>query len=262
MEGTAKPLAPSKSAAHPYLELRLTLILGILVGNSHIWPSESVEVWDWELSRTADRKIIGIFQNATSQPVFRFDLCDFFDNNELMAEWESDNPVHPGCGTKMKEIFFWSSTFYACPADGPTHCHKCKRDYHCSTPGCETESDQGGHKDPYISIQRVYPSRDCKPRTCNPFTLTIMAWNELSSKYWLAGRTWGFVLKFKNYGNSPGVEFTIQKRVSSHLAHPVGPRRNWLHQPGIRMSPFSVLPSRAIAPIVVNRSTVKIKGLP
>lgn len=250
MEGNANFPLPSKGVADLHLELRLTLILGILVGNSYIWPTKSVEVWDWELSRTADKKIIGIFWNATSQPVFIFSLCDFFDNSELTAEWESYSPVHLGCGTKMWEISFWSSPFYACPADGPTHCHKCKRDYHCSTPGCETESDQGGHKDPFISIQRVYPSWDCKPGTYNPFTLKIMAWNELSSKYWLAGRTWGFVFKFKNYGNSPGVEFTIQKRVPTYLANPVGLKMNWQLQPGIRVSHFSVPPSQATPPTV------------
>lgn len=204
MEGDASFPLPSKGVADLYLELILTLILGNLVGNSYIWPTKSVEVWDWELSWTADKKIIGIFWNATSQPVFRFDLCSFFDNNELMAEWESYSPVHLGCGTKMREISFWSSPFYACPANGPTHCHKCKRDYHCSTPGCETESDQGGHKDPFISIQRVYPSRDCKPGTYNPFTLKIMAWNELSSKYCVDK----IDFKFKNFPTSgePGIK--------------------------------------------------------
>ena len=61
MEGNAKPPAPSESAAHLYLELSLTIKLGILVGNSDIWSIESVEVWDWELPRTADGKIISIF---------------------------------------------------------------------------------------------------------------------------------------------------------------------------------------------------------
>lgn len=50
-----------------------------------MWPTKSVEVWDWELSPTADRKVRGVFQNATSQPVFRCDLCDFLDNIELMC---------------------------------------------------------------------------------------------------------------------------------------------------------------------------------
>lgn len=259
MKGNAISPVPSKGVAHVHLELRLALILGIFIGHSQ--PVKNVEAWDWDLSRTSDRKIIGVFRSVNSQPVFKFDLCDFFDNNELIAEWGIYSLVHPGCGTKMQEISFWSSPFYACPADGPTHCHRWEKDYHCSTPGCETESDHGGHKDPYISIQRVYPSRDCKPGTCNPFTLKVVAWNGLNAKNWLTGRTWGFVLKFKNYGNSPGVEFTIQKKVPYYQANPIGPEKSWLPQPGIRLYPFSLLTPQAISPMVVNLSTVMVKGL-
>lgn len=94
-----------------------------------------------------------------------------------------------------------------------------------------------------------------------PFTLKVVAWNGLNAKNWLTGRTWGFVLKFKNYGNSPGVEFTIQKKVPYYQANPIGPEKSWLPQPGIRLYPFSLLTPQAISPMVVNLSTVMVKGL-
>lgn len=225
-----------------------------------MWPTKSVEVWDWELSPTADRKVRGVFQNATSQPVFRCDLCDFLDNIELMCSsprvWDQNarnillvftilcmpslcfiviNLCH-------NFIYLFIYLFFHSFFHLFIYCHTWKRDYHCSIPGCETESHQGRHEDQFISSQQVYP-QGCRPGTCNPFTLKIMTWNELSSKYWLPGPTWGFVLKFKKtkkqswYRIHSTEKGTIPPSQSCRSWKELAAStRDWL-------SPFSVLPS-------------------
>lgn len=85
MGGTVGLPAPPNGEIHSYLALRLIPKLGIFTDDSQMWSTRNVETWDWELFQTSDRKV-SVFWNTNSQPVFRFDMCDFFGKNELRAK--------------------------------------------------------------------------------------------------------------------------------------------------------------------------------
>lgn len=67
----------------------------------------------------------------------------------------------------------------------------------------ETGSDQGGHKTHISPFDRYILPEITNLRTAVTFTLKIVAWNELTTKHWLTGQTWIFMIKFINYGTSP-----------------------------------------------------------
>lgn len=153
-------------------------------------------MWPWEISQTTDGKVTGIFQITISWLMFRFNLCSFFDkanlrpNDELTVQfiWRlepkhgkySSGPHHFMCVWLIGlDIVINGTEIITAPPRA-----------------MRLESDQGGHE-----IHRS-SSRDYKPRNCTPSTLKIEAQNELTTRHWLPGQTWRFVIKFINYGTS------------------------------------------------------------
>lgn len=105
---------------------------------------------------------------------------------------------------------------------------------------------------------KVLPPQACqseyKLKTYKPFTLKVRAWNELSAKCWLRGRTWGFIFKLRGCGDLPGVKFTSEKNVTlpgnplSSLAKAAVPRN------------LLSFPPKPSSPVIVGQSSVQTLG--